>query len=202
MPDFKNVKQMNNQKPLILASASPRRTQLLDKAGVVHEVCPSHIDEPDDLDMDPAATALEIARRKAMVISAQYRSRLILAADTIVVLDKIILGKPADANSARRMIKLLEGRMHRVITGVCMIARDEGYEWAHAEKTEVYFKNIDPAEIETYLKTDEPYDKAGGYAVQGVAGNWIEKIDGDRDNVIGLPVAKVIEELGSSGYRS
>lgn len=189
---------MNSKKPLILASASPRRTQLLAKAGVPHEVCPSHIDEPDNLNLDPISTALEIARLKATAISAQYKSRLVLAADTIVVLGDVYLGKPSDPDNARRMIKLLEGKMHSVITGVCMMLADDEYEWAHAEKTDVYFRQIDPAEIETYIKTDEPYDKAGGYAVQGAAHGWIEKIDGDRDNVIGLPITKVLEELGSS----
>jgi septum formation protein len=182
---------------LILASASPRRRELLAQAGFTFEVHPAHIPEDPLPGEEPIAYVTRLARAKAQTVfeqiaknSADSKENLaVLGADTTVTLDGQILGKPAAAADAARMLRLLSGRSHRVITGVAL-ATEQGTEIA-AEVTAVRFLTISDAEIEAYIATGEPMDKAGAYAIQGRAARWIPRIEGCYFNVVGLPLALV-----------
>jgi nucleoside triphosphate pyrophosphatase len=182
---------------LVLASASPRRRELLAQAGYVFEVHPAHIPEEPLAGEDPIAYVVRLAREKALAVyekltadgSAGGQQLVVLGADTTVTLDGQILAKPEDAADAARMLRLLSGRTHRVITGVAL-ATAEGVE-AAAEVTGVRFLTISDEEIAAYVATGEPMDKAGAYGIQGRAARWIPRIEGCYFNVVGLPLAVV-----------
>jgi septum formation protein len=200
---------------LVLASASPRRRELLTQAGFAFEVRSAHIPEEPRVGEDPIAYVVRLAREKAEAVFNQLKelgapgldsetwesSKLdsgplvVLGADTTVVVDKQILGKPEDAADAARMLRLLSGRTHRVITGVAVVsaARTE----VAAEVTAVKFLTLSDEEIADYIATGEPMDKAGAYAIQGCAARWIPRIEGDYFNVVGLPLALVSTLLES-----
>ena len=182
---------------LILASASPRRAELLRAAGIEFEVDPAEIDE-DPLPGEPAEQyVLRVARDKAEAVGRRKTGSLILAADTTVVVDGVILGKPADDAEARMMLQRLSGREHDVWTGV--VLRNGGREWSAVERTRVHFLPINPAEIEGYIESGEPRDKAGAYAIQGRASQFIVRLDGSYTNVVGLPVGRVCSLLRDAG---
>jgi septum formation protein len=194
---------------LILASASPRRRELLTQAGFAFEARPAHIPEDPNPGEDPIAYVVRLAREKAQAVfgevcrsaeagpstpiaaatSAQDDKIVVLGADTTVVANGVILGKPEDPADAARMLRLLSGRTHRVITGVAVVsaARVE----VAAEVTGVRFLTLSDEEIAAYIATGEPMDKAGAYAIQGRAARWIPRIEGDYFNVVGLPLALV-----------
>jgi septum formation protein len=209
---------------LVLASASPRRRELLARAGFTFEVRPAHIPEDPKLGEDPIAYVVRLAREKAEAVFAELtlpdgkpgeagpsttlRSAqvdnpvlvqddklVVLGADTTVVVDGVILGKPEDAADAARMLRLISGRSHRAITGVAVVtaARTE----VAAEVTAVKFLTLSDEEIAAYIATGEPMDKAGAYAIQGRAARWIPRIEGDYFNVVGLPIALVSTLLES-----
>jgi len=181
---------------LVLASASPRRQELLRNAGIAFEVRPAHIAE-DPAPGESAKTCAErLAREKALAVSQKRPSDVVLGADTVVVIDGQILGKPGDASDATRMLRLLSGRTHQVITGVCLAAR--GRCSVASETTSVTMCTISEREIADYVATGEPMDKAGAYAIQGMASRWIPRIEGDSSNVVGLPVALVYRMLRAS----
>ena len=188
--------------PLILASASPRRQELLRNAGIPFEVQPTDIPEvplPGEL---PRACAERLAREKALAISVRFPARHVLGADTIVVVNGTMLGKPRDAADAVRMLRLLSGKTHEVVTGVCLVAATgsgNGVVEARSETTLVTFRNVADDEIEDYVRSGEPMDKAGAYAIQGRASRWIPRIEGDYFNVVGLPVALVWTMLRKHG---
>jgi septum formation protein len=218
---------------LVLASASPRRQELLRNAGISFVVQPADIDETPLTGEAPRACAERLAREKALTV---WRARakdappqdpplqdVVLGADTIVVIDEMILGKPADAEDAARMLRVLSGRAHRVITGVCVIGPVGSNRLPVASRrgigTRNYVERVDEHsavdqppltasettlvtmielcddEIREYVATGEPMDKAGAYAIQGMASRWIPRIEGDYSNVVGLPVAMVYEML-------
>ena len=178
---------------LILASASPRRQELLRNAGVAFEVQPAHIPE-DPLPREKARDCAErLAREKALTIAQKRPKDAVLGADTVVVIDHQILNKPADAADAIRMLRLLSGRTHQVITGVCLVVN--GRLSVGSETTSVTMSEISENEILDYVATGEPMDKAGAYAIQGIASRWIPRIEGDYSNVVGLPVALVYRML-------
>ena len=194
---------------LVLASASPRRQELLRNAGVRFTVRPADINERPLPGESPRDCAERLAREKALAVSQIRPQDYVLGADTIVVVDDAILGKPRDADDAARMLRLLSGRTHAVITGVCVVgprARDArplrvgNRELKTAsETTLVTMCGISDDEIRDYIATGEPMDKAGAYAIQGMASRWIPRIEGDYSNVVGLPVALVYGMLRDRG---
>jgi septum formation protein len=182
---------------LVLASASPRRQDLLRNAGIPFEVQPADIAE-DPLPGEAAKTCAErLAREKALAVAKRRPQDAVLGADTVVVVDSQILGKPADAADAARMLRMLSGRDHQVITGVCLVA--SGRCSVASETTTVTMAEITEKETADYVATGEPMDKAGGYAIQGIASRWIPCIEGDYGNVVGLPVALVYRMLREYG---
>jgi septum formation protein len=181
--------------PLILASASPRRQELLEAAGVPLRVVPSNADERFRGGERPEIHALRLAREKAREVARQFPARWVLAADTVVVVDGRVLGKPKGPGEAGRMIRLLSGRKHRVITGYCLLGPGGRKGKEGRVTTRVFFKSLDPAEIRWYIATGEPFDKAGGYAIQGQGAFLVKKIEGSYTNVVGLPLSEVIEAL-------
>jgi len=195
---------------LILASASPRRAELLTAGGIAFEVRPAHIDERIQPGEDASAYAGRVALEKARVVHAHSDGRPVLAADTVVVVDGLILGKPADADDAKRMLRLLSGRRHEVLTAVVLIAEDTGSVFhtstgksdpvsCQLEITTVEFAPLQGAEIEWYVATGEAFDKAGAYAIQGLASRFVTRIEGSYSNVVGLPVALVYAMCSRAG---
>jgi septum formation protein len=175
---------------LVLASASPRRQKLLRNAGIEFVVHPANVPEIP-MDGEPArAFAERMAREKALAVFAQRPNDLILGADTVVVVDGEILGKPRDAVDATRMLRLLSARKHEVVTGVC-IAGPRLKTENQSETTMVTMNALSHDDIRDYVASGEPMDKAGAYAIQGRASRWISRIEGDYFNVVGLPVALV-----------
>jgi septum formation protein len=171
----------------VLASASPRRQELLRNAGIDFVVQPADIREEPFEGEAPIVFAERMAREKAhRVLSTDYSNRTILAADTVVSLGPLILGKPVDNDDAARMLQLLSGRRHLVTTAVCLLRN--GFEDVRSETTAVDFAPLAPDDVRAYVSTGEPMDKAGAYAIQGLASRWITKIEGDYYNVVGLPV--------------
>lgn len=193
---------------LILASASPRRQELLRNAGIQFAVQAADIDETPLANESPQNCAERLARDKALAIFQNRPQDYVLGADTIVVVDDKILGKPRDAADAAGMLQLLSGRTHKVVTGVCLVApsirscesNPDGREARTAsEITLVTMCKISDEEIRDYVETGEPMDKAGAYAIQGIASRWINRIEGDYSNVVGLPVARVYGMLREQG---
>jgi septum formation protein len=185
---------------LVLASASPRRQELLRNARFVFKVHPAHINEDPLPGEIPEECAQRLAREKARAVLAQRHDDIILGADTIVVVDGKILGKPLDEADAASMLRQLSGRTHQVITGVCLAGRVPAvFEDVRSETTEVTIARLSEAEIRDYIATGEPMDKAGAYAIQGVASRWIPRVQGCYFNVVGLPVALVSTMLRERG---
>jgi septum formation protein len=181
---------------LILASNSPRRRELLKNAGFEFDVQPSGIEETRLPAESPEDFALRLARDKALdVASRSAAGSMVLGADTVVAINGEILEKPVDAADAARMLRTLSGRTHRVITGICLVrAPDSILAWTH-ETTSVTFRDLSEEEIEDYVRSSEPFDKAGGYAIQGLASKFVPRIEGCYFNVVGLPVPRVYEIL-------
>ena len=211
---------------LVLASASPRRQELLRNAGISFTVQPADIDETPLADEPPRECAERLAREKALAVWSRRPQNRVLGADTIVVVDETILGKPVDDHDAVRMLGLLSGRVHQVITGVCLVrtvasgqlpvvseaertgSRSRPFEILRTENRElrtasettlVTMSELSEDEIHEYVTTGEPMDKAGAYAIQGMASRWIRRIEGDYSNVVGLPVALVSRMLREQG---
>ena len=175
---------------IILASASPRRRELLQQAGFTFTVVASGVPEVRSPGEAPIAFATRLAREKAQdVASKSSAAAIVIGADTVVVCDEEVLGKPVDAEDAKRMLRLLAGRTHQVITGVCVLSGDV-VELA-AEVTMVQMLTVSSQEIDEYVASGEPMDKAGAYAIQGRAARWIPRIQGCYFNVVGLPIALV-----------
>ena len=184
---------------LVLASASPRRQELLRNAGIPFTVQAADIDESPLADEKAEQCARRLAREKALAVARQRPQDRVLGADTIVVVDEAILGKPRDAADAARMLRLLSGRRHEVITGVCLVEAGGSEVSAASETTRVTMNELSDVEIQEYVAGGEPMDKAGAYAIQGMASRWIPRIEGDYSNVVGLPVALVYNLLRQRG---
>jgi septum formation protein len=183
---------------LVLASASPRRAELLTSAGFDFDVAPADVDETPRPNEPPADYALRVARAKARAAAGRHEGRPILAADTVVVAGGQLLGKPAGATDAKKMLRLLSGSVHEVLTAVVLVAG--GREAVEVVSTRVRFAPLSDAEIESYVATGEPEGKAGAYAIQGRASRFIDWIEGSWSNVVGLPVAAVYRILKDNGH--
>jgi septum formation protein len=184
---------------LILASNSPRRRYLLKQAGIEFEVIPSTVDEGRAASFDPLQYVRFLSQAKAGEIAAQYPDRWVIGADTIVLIDGKILGKPRDPSEARDMLQRLSGQTHQVYTGftICCLGLQKHY--SDVVVTDVTFKNLTNDEIKWYIHTGEPFDKAGAYAIQGLGTFLVERINGSYTNVVGLPVCEVIGHLIKEG---
>ena len=176
-------------KKLVLASASPRRADLLRLLGLNFEIDPSHISEDLDIPLPPEDHVLEISRKKADAVAPRHKNALILSADTVVALGNHILEKPADASQARDMLTRLSGKTHRVLTGLALSDTQSGNTLSDIAITKVTFRLLTPEEIRLYVETGEPLDKAGAYGAQGRAAAFIESISGCFYNVVGLPLS-------------
>ena len=190
--------QQNSTPYLILASASPRRRELLQQAGVTCTVIPSDTDENICPGETPEVYALRVARAKAVAVATHQSGNWVLGADTIVVIDDSILGKPCDAADGFRMLRLLSGRPRRVMTAFVLLDPN-GQAYANqVVSSQVNFKVLTDTQIQDYLATGEPYDKAGAYAVQGLGAALVEKVEGSYTNVVGLPLDEVLTVLHSA----
>ncbi len=185
---------------LILASSSPRRQELLRDAGFLFEVHPAHVPEERAAGESPLQYACRLAREKAQAVARDFPGRYVLGADTVVVVEDQVLEKPRDAQDAARMLHLLSGKGHQVITAVSLV-RPEGNSDTRTSTTQVYFREVAEEEIVRYVSSGEPMDKAGAYAIQGGAAQWIQRIEGEYSNVVGLPLSLVKEMLRARGFR-
>jgi septum formation protein len=189
---------------LILASASPRRKELLTQIGAEFEIIPA-VGEEVIVSAKPKQAVLDLSRQKAEEVARKFYQEagniVILAADTIVAFDGEILGKPKDPEDAKRMLGMLSGREHSVFTGVTMVVKSSGSEKIISlyEETKVFMYPMTEKQIQAYIETGEPMDKAGAYGIQGKCAVYIEKIVGDYNNVVGLPVAAIFQKLEKSG---
>jgi len=188
------------RQPLILASASPRRQGLLREAGIAFEVHPAHVPEQRASNEPPREYAERLAREKAQAVAQRFPKHYVLGGDTIVLVGEEVLEKPQDATDAARMLRMLSGRGHSVVTAVCLVSPHAKIETRRSE-TRIYFREIREDEIQRYIAGGEPMDKAGAYAIQGGAGQWAERIEGEYSNVVGLPVSLVTEMLRAAGFR-
>ena len=182
---------------LLLASASPRRAQLLRNAGIAFAAQATRVPERRRRGESPSKFALRLAREKARAIFARHPRRIVLGADTIVVIGGRVLGKPRHRRDARRMLRLLSGRTHQVSTAVCLAG--PGFEDARAETTRVTMRELSETEIRDYVASGEPMDKAGAYAIQGLASRFVSRIEGCYFNVVGLPLPLVYRMLRAHG---
>jgi septum formation protein len=182
---------------LVLASASPRRRELLAAAGIACFVDPVDADETRVAEESAGEYAVRVALEKARAGARRHPADAVLGADTIVVVDDLILGKPAGQADAARMLTQLSGRAHDVLTGVALVV--SGVERTHLERTRVWFSDLSAQDIENYVKAGEPLDKAGAYAIQGRASRMIPRIEGSYANVVGLPVEAVWRLLRDAG---
>jgi septum formation protein len=192
---------MREARTIILASSSPRRKELLGLTGLQFKVDPGDVKEDMNLKMSPHELARFLSLEKARSVAGKYDDAIIIAADTVVVMKEQILGKPHTIEEARRMLALLNGRTHSVITGFTIIDMDTGKTLSRSVETRVTFKNLTMKEIDAYVKTKEPLDKAGAYAIQGLGSVLVKRIEGDHFNVIGLPLCALVESLKEFGVR-
>ena len=184
---------------LILASKSLRRYELLKQVGLEFDVIPSRVEEDFVKGESPGKHVLRLAEAKAMDVGNQHPGRWIVAADTIVYVDHSILGKPKSREEAKKMLRRLSGKEHRVLTGFSVYHLEKGKGDREAVQTAVKVKKLALPEIDWYVKTGEPYDKAGGYAIQGIGSFMIESIQGSYTNVVGLPICELIQMLSRLG---
>ena len=183
---------------LILASASPRRSALLSQIGLTFEIHPSDIVEPPhDVHANKPVSEVtqELAALKAAAVTQHYKHGLVIGADTLVSLEGELLGKPTDDSDALRMLSRLSGTCHEVVTGVALIDAATGQDTVWAETTSVYFRQLDDAEITAYVESGEASDKAGAYGIQGRGAAFVRRIEGCYFNVVGLPLASLVEHL-------
>ena len=197
---------------LVLASASPRRAELLRAAGIEFDVIPADVEEEMDPEETPAGYTRRLAQLKAEAVIPHAPGCAVLGADTVVIIDNQVLGKPADRGEAKRMLTLLSGREHMVMTAVCLVHPSGPAEAGHdvhtaqssriqtaVARTTVEFAPLGDAEIDWYVASGEPMDKAGAYAIQGLASRFVTRIDGSYSNVVGLPVAVVYDLCRQAG---
>ena len=191
---------MADSTKVILASASPRRRQLLGAAGISFEVIESFVPEQHEPGEPARDYALRMAREKAGAVSSRFPEAIVIGADTIVMCETQILEKPAHPGDARRMLEMLSGRVHTVVTAFAL-ARGGSILESSPVESRVTFRKLGEAEIDDYIATEEPFDKAGAYGIQGVGGGFISHVEGSRDNVMGLPTERVVAALARWGVK-
>lgn len=190
---------INQNSHIILASNSPRRRYLLKNAGMEFEIIPSRINEENFQDENPEIFVKILANAKAADVSQKHPDSWVIGADSIVLINDTILEKPSTVSDARRMLNLLSGNTHVVLTGYAIRCERKSHFFSDVVSTHVTFKSLTTDEIEWYIQTSEPYDKAGGYAIQGLGSFMIKSINGSYTNVVGLPICEVIEHLYEAG---
>lgn len=190
---------MSDMKTIILASASPRRKEILQKTGLKFKVYASDYEEDMDSHSDPHKLARHLSYMKAKKVAHKHKNALIIAADTFIVFKGKLLGKPHTGPEARGMLKAMNGRAHSVITGFTVMDTGTNRKISRSVETKVYFKKMTAKEIESYIRSGEPLDKAGGYAIQGLGAVLVKRIEGDYLNVVGLPLNALIECLKKFG---
>ena len=189
MPHIKSTR-------LILASSSPRRADLLSQIGLTFEIYPSDIEEPSfNGSINPVSATQQLASMKAKSVAERYTEGVIIGADTLVAFEDELLGKPDNPDHARRILKQLSGKNHEVVTSVCLINVEHSKEISWTETTKVYFRELNTVEIDEYVNCGEPSDKAGAYGIQGRGAAFVNRIEGCYFNVVGLPLASLIEHL-------
>jgi len=186
-------------KKLILASASPRRKQLLQQLGLDFIVVPSNVAEKLDLRLTPRQQAEQLALQKTQAVAVQFDDAIIIGADTFVVVGNEIVGKPKDEHDAKRMLKKLRGRQHVIVTGFVLIDTASKRTIIKSVETKVWFRKLSLQEIHSYLEKEKPFDKAGAYAVQGLGTTFVEKIEGEYSGAVGLPLFTLAKELRKLG---
>jgi len=186
---------------IILASASPRRKEILANTGLKFTVCSSNYEEDLELAKEPRALARYLSKMKAEEVAERHKDAIVIAADTFIVFKNKLLGKPSGPDDAQRMLKLLSGKAHSVITGFTVIDSKANKKVSRSIETKVYFKKLTLAEINAYVRSGEPLDKAGAYAIQGLGAVFIDKIEGDFFNVVGLPICALAESLKKFGIK-
>ncbi|OGI83132.1 septum formation protein Maf [Candidatus Nomurabacteria bacterium RIFCSPLOWO2_01_FULL_33_17] len=182
-------------KKVILASTSPRRKELFEKTGIPFEIVASSYEEDMTLDMSPKDLAMFLSKGKAESVANDNPDAIVIGADTFIAFEDKVLGKPHTKERAKEMLSILSGKQHFIITGFTIIEKSSGKLISKAVESKILLKNLTEKEIEDYIATGEPLDKAGAYAVQGLGANLIEKIEGDYSNILGLPVDEVLEAL-------
>ncbi len=188
-------------KTIILASASPRRKELLQKLGLKFDVDPSSYEERIDPELPPRELAKSLSLEKAKAVARNRKNALIIAADTLIVFEGRVLGKPGTEAEACQMLKKLSGKSHTVITGFTIVDTESNTTLSKAIETKVYLRRLSSEEIRAYVRTKEPLDKAGAYAIQGLGSIIVDRIEGDHFNVIGLPLSALAESLKEFGVR-
>jgi len=186
---------------IILASQSPRRRDLLKQIGLEFEIDPSNYEEDMTLDMEPRKLAEYLSLGKTKDVAQRHKDSIIISADTIIAVDNEVFGKPKTPEKAKYMLQKLSGRAHSVITGFTIINTEINKQISKSVETKVYFKNISEEEMDAYIATGEPLDKGGGYAIQGMAALFVEKIEGDYFNIVGLPIIALTDELKNFGIK-
>jgi septum formation protein len=181
--------------PVILASKSPRRRRLLEAAGISFTVWPSSVREKNFLRLAPETYVRTLAEAKARDVAKSHPEAWVIGADSIVLIDDRILEKPSNIDAARQMIRRLGGSTHAVLTGFSIVCHDRAHIFTDVVRTDVIFKSLSDEEIEWYIHTNEPYDKAGGYAIQGLGSFMVKAITGSYTNVVGLPLCEVLDHL-------
>ncbi len=181
---------------IILASASPRRKELLKKIVNNFKIIPSQIDENIPPEYSIVNAAIHIAREKALDISARYPDAIVIGADTVVALDEVMMGKPADLENAKKMLEALSGKTHQVVTGIAIFCADMDLRLVGYDFSEVTFRKLTREQIENYVNKKQPLDKAGSYGIQEIGHEFVEHLEGSYENVMGLPVDLVADMLG------
>ena len=185
--------------PLVLASGSPRRKDLLEGLGLTFDVVPSGVAESGSRHEPPEGLVMGWAHEKALAVSGRLSDRWVLAADTIVLLDGSVLGKPSDPGEAAEMLHRLSGNVHEVLSGICLVHREANASRLQCVRTEVHFKDLTRKEIDAYVRTGEPFDKAGAYGIQGMGAFLVRSIRGSYTNVVGLPLCETVDWLVEAG---
>jgi septum formation protein len=182
-------------KQIILASTSPRRKQLLEILGLDFTVVPSEVEEILDPQLNPRQQVEALSKQKAEAVAQKYSDAIIIGADTMVALGNEVLGKPKDPQDARRMLKLLRGKMHTIVTGFTLIDVKAQRTIVKSVETKVWFRKIEPAEIHAYIEKEKPFDRAGSYSIQDMGSLFVDKIEGDYYGAVGLPLYTLAKEL-------